>query len=93
VVQPLAKVGARGRVLSRREYGQDQDRRPSAGLTQHNRADCWGVVAAEHGYRRAMDQPVQSMTLQELRDELHRTSPAWESLDLDGVLADGELGR
>jgi hypothetical protein len=40
---------------------------------------------------RAMNQPVQSMTLQELRDELHRTSQAWETLDLDGVLADGEL--
>ena len=31
------------------------------------------------------------MTLQELRDELHRTAGAWEDLDLDGVLADGEL--
>jgi hypothetical protein len=38
-----------------------------------------------------MDKPVQWMTLQELRHELHRTSQAWETLDLDGVLADGEL--
>jgi len=40
---------------------------------------------------RAMNQPVQWMTLQELRDELERTRPAWETLDLDDVLADGEL--
>jgi len=39
----------------------------------------------------AMEKPVQWMTLQELRDELDRTRPAWETLDLDGVLADGEL--
>jgi len=38
-----------------------------------------------------MKEPVQWMTLQELRDELHRTGQAWETLDLDGVLADGEL--
>jgi len=38
-----------------------------------------------------MNQPVQRMTLQELRDELHRTGKAWETLDLDRVLADGEL--
>ena len=38
-----------------------------------------------------MEKPVQWMTLQELRDELDRTRPAWETLDLDGVLADGEL--
>jgi hypothetical protein len=36
-------------------------------------------------------EPVQWMTLQELRDELHRTAQAWETLDLDDVLADGEL--
>jgi hypothetical protein len=35
--------------------------------------------------------PVQSMTLQELRDELDRTSPAWEAMDLDGVHASGQL--
>ena len=38
-----------------------------------------------------MNQPVQWMTLQELRDELERTGQAWETLDLDGVLADGEV--
>ena len=38
-----------------------------------------------------MNQPLQWMTLAELRDELHRTGLAWETLDLDGVLADGEL--
>ena len=38
-----------------------------------------------------MKEPVQWMTLQELRAELHRTRPSWEILDLDGVLADGEL--
>jgi len=38
-----------------------------------------------------MNQPVQWMTLQELRDELERTALAWETLDLDGVVADGEL--
>ena len=38
-----------------------------------------------------MDQPVQWMTLQELRDEFHRTGQAWASVDLDVVLADGEL--
>ena len=32
------------------------------------------------------------MTLQELRDELDRTRPAWDELaDLDDVLQDGEL--
>ena len=36
-------------------------------------------------------EPVQWMTLQELRDELHRTAHVWDALDLDGVLADGEL--
>ena len=35
--------------------------------------------------------PLQWMTLQELRDEFHRTDHAWEAMDLDGVLADGEL--
>ena len=53
--------------------------------------DSLGGLAAGHGYRRAMNQPVQWMTLQELRDELYRTGKAWETLDLDGVLADGEL--
>lgn len=40
-----------------------------------------------------MDQSVQRMTLQELRDDLERTRPAWEAevADLDRVLADGEL--
>ena len=39
-----------------------------------------------------MDESVQWMTLQELRDELDRTRPAWEELaDLDDVLEDGEL--
>jgi hypothetical protein len=37
-----------------------------------------------------MEKPVQSMTLQELRDELDRTSP-WEAMDLDGVHASGQL--
>jgi hypothetical protein len=31
------------------------------------------------------------MTLQELRDERERTRPAWETTDLDGFLADGQL--
>jgi hypothetical protein len=35
--------------------------------------------------------PVQSMTLQELRDELDRTNPAWEAMDLDGVHASGQF--
>ena len=35
---------------------------------------------------------MQSMTLQELRDELDRTRPAWEELaDLDDVLENGQL--
>ena len=38
-----------------------------------------------------MGTPVQWLTLQELRDELERTRPAWEALDLDVVLADGQL--
>jgi hypothetical protein len=38
-----------------------------------------------------MEKPVRWMTLQHLRDELDRTRPAWEDLDLDGVLADDEL--
>jgi len=53
-------------------------------------ADCGKPIAAAHGYGRSME-PVQWMTLQELRDELHPTDQAWETLDLDGVLADGEL--
>ena len=36
-------------------------------------------------------EPVRWMTLQHLRDELHRTDQVGETLDLDGVLADGEL--
>jgi hypothetical protein len=38
-----------------------------------------------------MDKPVQWVTLQELRDELDRTRPAWETTDLDGFLADAQL--
>ena len=40
-----------------------------------------------------MEKSVHWMTLQELRDELDRTRPAWatELADLDGVLADGQL--
>ena len=39
-----------------------------------------------------MEKSVQWMTLQELRDELDRTRPAWEELaDLDDVLEDGQL--
>jgi len=38
-----------------------------------------------------MEKSVQWLTLQELRDELHRTGQARETLDLDGVLADSEL--
>jgi hypothetical protein len=39
-----------------------------------------------------MEKSVQWMTLQELRDELNRTRPAWDELaDLDDVLEDGEL--
>ena len=53
-------------------------------------ADCEEPIAAERGYGRAME-PVQWMTLQELRDELERTRPTWETLDLDGVLAGSEL--
>jgi len=35
---------------------------------------------------------MQSMTLQELRDELDRTRPAWEELaDLDDVLENSQL--
>jgi hypothetical protein len=41
----------------------------------------------------ALEKPVRWMTLQELRDELERTRPAWDAevADLDGVLAGGEL--
>ena len=45
----------------------------------------------KEGYGRSMEKSVQWMTLQELRDELERTRPAWETLDLDGVLAGSEL--
>ena len=31
------------------------------------------------------------MTLHELRDELERTRPAWGAMDVDGVLASGQL--
>ena len=37
-----------------------------------------------------MEKPMQWMTLQELRDEFERTRPAWEAMDLGGVLADGQ---
>lgn len=39
----------------------------------------------------AMGIPVQRMTLPELRNELERTRPAWEAMDLDGVLAFDQL--
>jgi hypothetical protein len=39
----------------------------------------------------ATEKPVQWMTLQELRYERDRTGPAWETTELDGVLADGHL--
>ena len=42
-------------------------------------------------YGRGMEKPVQWMTLQELRDELDRTRPTWESTDLGPFLADGQL--
>jgi hypothetical protein len=39
-----------------------------------------------------MGKPVQWMTLQELRDELDRTRPAWEAeVGELGVLTDGQL--
>ena len=38
-----------------------------------------------------MDKPVHWMTLQELRDELDGTRQAWETTDLDYVLAHGQL--
>jgi hypothetical protein len=38
-----------------------------------------------------MAKPVQWMTLTELRDELERTRPAWETTELNFVLADGQL--
>jgi hypothetical protein len=37
----------------------------------------------------AMQKPLQRMMLQELRDELDRTRPAWDAANLDGVLACG----
>jgi len=38
------------------------------------------------------ENSMQWMTLQELRDELDRTRPAWEELaDLDDVLENGQL--
>jgi len=54
-------------------------------------ADCEEPIGAEHGYGRAMEKLVQWMTLQELRDELDRTRPAWDAMDLDRVLAGSEL--
>ena len=36
-----------------------------------------------------MEEAVQRMTLQELRDELERTRPAWKAMDV--VLADGQF--
>jgi hypothetical protein len=36
-----------------------------------------------------MAKPPQWMTLQEPREELDRTRPAWDAMDLDGGLADG----
>jgi hypothetical protein len=39
----------------------------------------------------AMEKPVQRMTLPELRNELERTRPAWEAMDLDGALAFDQL--
>ena len=58
-----------------------------------DREYCRRAITAKRGYGRAMDQSVQRMTLQELRDELERTRPAWEAegADLDDVLADGVL--
>ena len=58
-----------------------------------DREDYRRAITAKHGYGRVMDQSVQRMTLQELRDELERTRPAWDAevADLDGVLAGGEL--
>ena len=38
-----------------------------------------------------MEKPVQWMALQQLRDELERTRPAWETTDLGDGLADGQL--
>ena len=38
-----------------------------------------------------MEKSVQWMTLQELREELDRTRPAWDAMDLDRVLAGSEL--
>ena len=45
-----------------------------------------------------MEKPVLWMALRELRDELEQTRPAWEAVDLDGVLSRwstpcGEPGR
>ena len=39
----------------------------------------------------AMEKSVQWMTLQELREELDRTRPARDAMDLDRVLAGSEL--
>jgi hypothetical protein len=38
-----------------------------------------------------MEKSVEYMTLQKLRDELHRTRPAWDDLaDLEDVLEEGQ---
>jgi hypothetical protein len=37
-----------------------------------------------------MQKTVQRMTLQEFRDELDWTRPAWDAANLDGVLAGGQ---
>jgi|BarGraNGADG00212_1021973.scaffolds.fasta_scaffold15039_1 hypothetical protein len=55
------------------------------------------ALAAAHsrgqGYGRVMEEnSMQSKTLQDLRDELDRTRPAWEELaDLDDVLENSQL--
>ena len=38
-----------------------------------------------------MEEPVQWMTLKELREELERTRWAWEAVALDEVLSTGQL--
>ena len=66
----------------------------SAANDRSTGADCEEPIAAEHGYGRAIEKPVQWMTLQELRDELERTRSVWDSgLDVDVVLRAGQLPR
>ena len=57
---------------------------PSAGSSKAGapRREATGCVVAKS---------VQWMTLQELRDELERTRTAWETMDLDGVIPEGQL--